>query len=217
MRLQFKLLVFDWDGTLMDSETRIITSFQAAMRDTGLEELAAQRIRAIIGLGLPEGIFALFPDAPLQARQDLAEAYRQRYLHNPTPTPLFEGAEATLRELRRAGYLLGVATGKGRRGLTRALAETGLGDVFAASRCAEESRSKPEPHMLQEIMQELDVAPQQTLMIGDTEFDLNMANNAGAYSAAVSFGAHECERLRACRPLACLDRLEELLEWLAAR
>jgi phosphoglycolate phosphatase len=217
MKQSFELLVFDWDGTLMDSEARIVECVRAAVTELGLEVPPENSIRNIIGLGLTEAITALFPQADSHLVQEIAGHYRQHFLFkNQTPMPLFDGVEETLRELESRGYLLAVATGKSRRGLERSLEHTQLGSLFHATRCADETFSKPHPEMLLQIMDELGVTPTETLMIGDTEYDMQMASNAGTASLAVSCGVHEVERLQQHGPKACLQGVPEMIGWLDA-
>lgn len=214
----FRLIVFDWDGTLMDSEAKIVASAVAAAADLALPELAPERVQDIIGLGLREASEALFPGSEPGFHDRFIERYRHHFLvADQTPMPLFEGAAETLAALNEDGYLLAVATGKARRGLNRVMAETGLGHLFGASRCADEAPSKPHPQMLREIMDELGVEAGQTVMVGDTEYDLAMARNAGTHAIAVSYGVHACERLLQFAPLTCLDRISQLPEWLRDR
>ncbi len=215
MRKGFELLVFDWDGTLMDSEARIVDCIRQAATDLALEVPATERIRNIIGLGLKEAVGVLFPDADEVLVDDVTGRYRHHFLdENRTPSELFARAEETLCELAQRGYLLAVATGKGRRGLDRVLASTGLGELFHATRCADETFSKPHPQMLLQIMEELGVTAAQTLMIGDTEYDMQMASNAGTAALAVSYGVHAPERLLAHKPQGCLHDIGELIGWL---
>lgn len=215
--MKYGLIVFDWDGTLMDSEARIIDCMQAAVSDLGLAPPSRQRIRDIIGLGLKEAVETLLPSTEPEAVEEITLRYRHHFLEeNTTPSVLFPGAQAVVEWLRTRGYLLAVATGKGRRGLDRALRETGLGGSFHATRCADETRSKPHPAMLLEIMNELGVSAQDTLMVGDTEYDVLMAKNAGASAMAVSYGVHERTRLLAHRPVGCVDDLFALRDWLAS-
>lgn len=211
----FKLLVFDWDGTLMDSEAQIVAAMNAAIGDLGLAPLPHRVISNIIGLGLHEAISALLPGRDAQFHAQLTARYRHHFLFSQiAQANLFEGAEQTLRTLHNAGYLLAVATGKGRQGLNRVLMDTGLVELFHASRCADETSSKPHPQMLLEIMEQLDVAADQTLMIGDTEYDLQMARNAGVDSVGVSYGVHDDARLLRLEPLALLHDITELPHWL---
>lgn len=200
----------------MDSEAHIVSCIKAAIADIGLSSLETEAIRNIIGLGLREAINRLFPGSNDQLHQRLAERYRYHFLKDgQTPSTLFPGAKETLEALYTQGYLLAVATGKGRHGLNQVLAETGCGDLFHATRCADETLSKPHPQMLLDIMERLDVPACATLVIGDTEYDMHMANNAGAGAVAVSYGVHTRERLLQCGPLACLDSISELPAWLS--
>lgn len=215
MSQPFNLLVFDWDGTLMDSEARIVACLEAAINDLSLEPRETARLRNIIGLGLKEAIDSLYPGQDDAFHQAMVERYRYHFLTaNPTHSELFAGAEETVRALNEAGYLLAIATGKGRHGLDMVLAETGLGHYFHATRCADETFSKPHPQMLEELMDELGVEPADTLMIGDTEYDMLMASNARTHALAVSYGVHEKARLLQHEPLHCLDDITELGAWL---
>ncbi len=214
MAKQFDLLVFDWDGTLMDSAGTIAFSIQAASRDLGLPAPNDREARYIIGLGLNEAIAALFPELPHSGYGALVERYRHYYLSQDTEIPLFIGAAETIAALHEEGFLLAVATGKGRRGLNHVLEQTGLGQYFHTSRCADECFSKPHPCMLLEIMDELGVQQAKTLMIGDTSHDLQMANNAGVSAVGVCYGAHPRESLLALSPLACVDDFGALSRWL---
>lgn len=215
MKRDFELLVFDWDGTLMDSEARIVACVREAVREIGLEVPPDSAIRNIIGLGLSEAVIALFPEADSQLVGEISDRYREHFLfQNQTPMPLFEGVEETLQELASRGHLMAVATGKSRRGLERSLEHTGLGELFHITRCADEAFSKPHPEMLLQIMDQLGVDPRDTLMIGDTEYDMEMATNAGSAALAVSCGVHETERLLRHGPLDCLARVPDMPAWL---
>ena len=215
MTHRLNLLVFDWDGTLMDSEARIVSCMQAAIEDLGLEPREAASIRNIIGLGLHEAISTLYPGSDTTLHVAVTDRYRYHFLTaNQTRSELFPGAEETVHGLSEAGFLLAVATGKGRKGLDMVLEETGLGQYFHATRCADETFSKPHPQMLEELMDELGAEPGETLMIGDTEYDMQMATNARTHSLAVSYGVHEKERLLQHNPLHCLDAIDELGDWL---
>lgn len=217
MARRYSLIVFDWDGTLMDSEAKIVATMQAAIADTGLPVRDDGDIREIIGLGLAEALHALFPQADIHEQRKLADRYRYHFLAgDKTPSPLFEGVEALLAQLREEGYWLGVATGKGRRGLDRVLELHGLHRVFHATRTADETRSKPHPQMLEEIMAELCCSGHETLMVGDTEYDMRMAQNAGAHALGVGYGVHAGQRLLDCGARGCLNDIRDLLHWLAA-
>lgn len=215
MAQRYDLLVFDWDGTLMDSAGAIAVSIQSASRDMGLAVPSENEARHIIGLGLNEAIAALFPDLPGSDYAALIERYKHHYLSRDTEIPLFAGAAETIARLHDEGFLLAVATGKGRRGLDHVLGNTGLEPYFHSSRCADECFSKPHPCMLLEIMDELGVRPARTLMIGDTSHDLQMAVNAGVAAVGVAYGAHPRENLTALSPVACVDDFSELSRWLS--
>lgn len=216
MQNRFNLIVFDWDGTLMDSEARIVACVRAAIQDLELPHLEDGAIKNIIGLGLREAIDTLYPGSDEQVHRNMADRYRYHFLTgDPTPSELFDGSKETLEALYDAGYLLAVATGKGRVGLDKVLQETGLGDLFHATRCSDETFSKPHPQMLLELMDVLGAEPQETLMIGDTEYDLLMAKNAGTDALGVSYGVHEVERLEKHDPLDILNAIVELNDWLA--
>ncbi|MEJ2361476.1 MAG: HAD-IA family hydrolase [Gammaproteobacteria bacterium] len=211
---QFELIVFDWDGTLIDSEARIVNCMRAAIEDLQLPARSPEQLRNVIGLGLQEALATLYPDAQV-ALQELVERYRFHFLfQDDTPSALFAGIEDLLMALRERGHYLAIATGKGRVGLDKALDETGLRGYFDYTRCADETRSKPHPQMLEEIMERLGVNNRETLMVGDTEYDLQMAKNAGTAALAVSYGVHEKQRLLACQPLACVDDSVSLQQWL---
>jgi len=213
--MRLELIVFDWDGTLMDSEARIVACIQTAFAELGEEPPSRAAARNIIGLGLEEAMAMLWPDAGIERRRLVMDRYRAHFLGgNETPSTLFPGVADVLTALGDDGYLLGVATGKSRRGLDEALKTTALQGHFHATRCADETRSKPHPDMLVQIMDELGVSAGSTLMVGDTEYDMQMAHNAGVHALAVSYGVHERARLLEQNPLACLASLGELRGWL---
>ena len=215
MKQTYDLIVFDWDGTLIDSQARIINCMHAAIDAQQLATRSDDELKNVIGLGLREAMRGLFPDTAADLLEQLAQSYREHYLvHDKTPSPLFAGSMETLHRLQSEGYLLAIATGKGRQGLNQALKETGLDGFFHTTRCADETQSKPHPRMLLEIMEELNVTPAATLMVGDTEYDLQMAKRANAASVAVSYGVHERERLLSQAPHTCIDRIEDLCGWL---
>ncbi len=212
---EFKLVVFDWDGTLMDSEAQITHSLANVITELALAERSHHELRNVIGLGLPEAIRQLYPDEGGDLIDTFVERYRHHFLAGKHGASVFfKGALAVIQRLHRDDYLLAVATGKSRRGLNRVLQESGTGDYFHITRCADETFSKPHPQMLLEIMAVLDVAPEETLMVGDTEYDLQMAAEAGTASLAVTYGVHSRERLLRHRPLACLNDISEVGELL---
>ena len=213
----YELIVFDWDGTLMDSEARIVDCIRAAAADLGVAPPTEAAAREIIGLGLREALARLFPGESHEMHDRLVARYRDRFLVlDRDRSELFPGVPDALAALRDADYLLAVATGKSRRGLDRELGETGLGPLFHASRCADEAFSKPHPQMLLELMDELGAGPRSTLVVGDTEFDVQMAANAGVQALGVSYGVHGADRLRSSGALHVLDRLDQIHDWLSS-
>ena len=213
--MNWRLLVFDWDGTLMDSAGHIVAAVRAACEDAGLPVPAADRVRHVIGLSLQKAFLTALPAAKEGDFERFLEAYRRRFwqesLHGQS---LFAGAREVLADLKDAGYLLAVATGKGKNGLRRALQEENLHEIFDVTRCSEETISKPHPRMLEEILGDLGLEARDGLMIGDTSYDMEMARNAGMDRLAVSYGAHGRELLSAHQPLGFLDDIRELPAWL---
>lgn len=212
---KYSLLVFDWDGTLMDSKAQIVNCMQSALNELGLEPRSDQQISNIIGLGLEEAIIKLYPSLDQKMIRLAAQTYRDFYLYkDKTPSPLFRGVIDVLDQLRVEGYDFAVATGKSRRGLDKGLSETGLGDYFPITRCADETRSKPHPQMLEEILIDYNTDASQALMIGDSEYDLQLANNAGVDGFAVSYGVHDLIRLLKQDPVGFIDEISQLPSWL---
>jgi phosphoglycolate phosphatase len=215
MKHRFDLIVFDWDGTLADSARTIVEALQAASVDAGLEPPDDNVARSVIGLGLKEALHTLFPHADQAQALALVERYRNYYHLWDSDVSLFHGVAEAIPELETQGFLLAVATGKGRNGLNRSFEATGLKPYFRASRCADECFSKPHPQMLHELMNELGVLPERTLMIGDAPFDLQMAQNAGVSSLGATYGAQPVEKLLPYAPLACFDSFTKLRLWLS--
>jgi phosphoglycolate phosphatase len=211
---RFELVVFDWDGTLVDSTAVIVASLQAACADVGLPVPSDERSQHIIGLGLYDAMAHVLPGVSRDVYPQVVERYGYHFRARELQTSMFAGAEQMLRELRGAGHQLAIATGKSRRGLERALEKTGLAPVFHATRCGEESATKPAPGMLLDLMRMLDTVPAKTVMIGDTTHDLQMAASAGVESVAVAYGAHPRNQLLALQPLACVDKPQDLWQWL---
>jgi len=216
MGKRYDLIVFDWDGTVMDSTAVIAASIQAACRDLGLTIPGDETARHVIGLGLVQALRHAVPDAPESMYEPLVARYRHHFLAQDREIPLFGGARETIAELHDAGYQLGVATGKSRAGLDRALDSTGLKGYFHATRTADMTFSKPDPAMLLELMDELAVSAGRALMIGDTTHDVQMAQNAGVDVVAIGHGAHPAEQLLALAPLALVKDFTELRAWLRA-
>ncbi|MCK8045307.1 HAD-IA family hydrolase [Shewanella sp. 1CM18E] len=208
----YELIIFDWDGTLMDSVSKIVTCMQQMANALSIDVPSEQAVRDIIGLSMEEAFKTLYPLMPVTDFKPMVNSYKEHYLTlNTTPSPLFEGSESLLTELSARDYRLAVATGKGRNGLNRVLNETGLGRHFESSRCADESKSKPNPDMILELLEELKVKPAAALMVGDSLHDLNMANNAGVDSVGVSYGAHSESRLLQAKPKAIIHHPTQLL------
>jgi phosphoglycolate phosphatase len=211
---QFDLIVFDWDGTLMDSAALIVSAIQNACRDLALPVPSDHDARYIIGLGLDDSMRYLLPGLTRDRYAAVAERYRHHFVTRDHETTLFEGVRETLDELLAAGRRLAVATGKSRSGLDRVLKHSGLSEIFHATRCADESFPKPHPAMLEDVMATLGVDKERTLMIGDTSHDLRMAASAGVAAVAVSYGAHGKEELLRHDALAYVDTVAELRQWL---
>jgi phosphoglycolate phosphatase len=215
-RKQFDLIVFDWDGTLMDSTGTIVRCIQASARDLGLPVPDQRAASYVIGLGLQDAMEAVLPDLDPKYYPRMVERYRYHYLTKDHELTLFDGVPELLAELVQQGYFLAVATGKSRVGLNRALDAAKLLSTFHATRCADETFSKPHPAMLQELTRELGQDLRRTVMIGDTTHDLLMAQNAGAAGIAVEYGAHPVDQLHACRPVFSAKNVPELHQWLNA-
>lgn len=216
--MSYQLLIFDWDGTLIDSAARIISSFQGGARELGYPVPPDDAVRNIIGLGLSEAINEVMPELDAAQNDALAKAYSRHYLEiDQTPTALFHAVEEGLWSLRDQGFRLAVATGKSRRGLDRVLSETGLGALFEITRCADETRSKPHPLMLEQILSETATRPDAALMIGDSVYDMDMALNAGVDAVAVTYGVHEPSRLQQSRPTHQVDSFVEFVDWIKVR
>lgn len=214
MGQRFDLLVFDWDGTLMDSAAHIASSLQAAFRDLALPVPSETHARHVIGLGLEDAMMYLNPGLDRGRYEDVVERYRVHFLAGDQEVGLFPAVAEGIAALNQAGYLMAVATGKSRRGLDRSLLATGLAPYFHASRCADEGFPKPHPQMLHAIMEMLGAPPERTLMIGDTTHDLQMAQNAGVAALAVTYGAHLPANLEGMQPLGCVGSFGQLMQWL---
>jgi phosphoglycolate phosphatase len=214
----FRLLVFDWDGTLMDSIGTIVACTQATIRDLDLGQLPEKTIRGMIGLSLRQTIEILSPGCDEALFSRILDRYREHWHSTYRDMPLlFPGVGELLRDLAGAGYLLAVATGKSRRGLDYALDQTGLSTLFHATRTVDEAFSKPHPKMLLDLLDELGVAARDAVMIGDTTYDLEMARTARTLAVGVCSGGHSREELLELEPLACLDDVVGLRPWLAER
>jgi phosphoglycolate phosphatase len=210
-----KLVIFDWDGTLCDSVARIASCIQLAAAENQMDVPSTQAAADIIGLGLPEATNRLFPGISKEQATIFTASYSAQFrAQDSVPSQFFEGVDETLAQLRANGYLLAVATGKSRAGLDRILAALGMTHFFDASRCADETLSKPNPLMINELLHELSVSPDEAVMVGDTEFDLDMAQRAGVRSIAMTYGAHSEKRLAVFDPIVCLDNFRGIKKYL---
>ena len=214
MNRRFDLIAFDWDGTLFDSTALIVRCIQEACRAVGTDVPDDQRAAYVIGLGLRDALLHAAPALPVERYPELAQAYRRHYLMHQSDIVLFEGVLPMLQDLKASGVAIAVATGKSRRGLDEALATVQLKGLFDATRTADETASKPDPRMLHELIEELDVDPQRTLMVGDTTHDLLMARHAGVHGVGVSYGAHDHTTFAPLAPLHVAHSARELHDWL---
>ena len=212
MKQDKQLVIFDWDGTLIDSQANIVNCFQQVIEELQLPERSSEQISNIIGLGMREALRELFPENDSDAYDKMVDRYRYHFFASEPSEP-FVGAEDVLSALAQSGYILAVATGKGRNGLNKAFYHTGFGQYFHVSRCADETRSKPHPLMLEEILDYTGMDPGQAVMVGDTEYDLEMAKNAGIASIGVSYGVHDRERLLKHKPITVINEIRALLDW----
>lgn len=216
--MQYKLLIFDWDGTLIDSAARIVSSFQLAAQELGYDKPSDDAVRDIIGLGLPEAIKKVMQGISESEVAPFRDAYSRQFLElNRTPVNQFEGVSVGLHKLAGHGFRLAVATGKSRRGLNRALSDSGFQSLFESTRCADETLSKPDPLMLNQILEETQLSVEEAVMIGDTVYDLEMAQNIGMDRIAVSYGVHSKERLDNHKPVLMADTFNEVVSWLTEK
>ncbi|VTU39881.1 Pyrophosphatase PpaX [Variovorax sp. PBS-H4] len=211
---RFDLIAFDWDGTLYDSTRLIVRCIQAAVVDVGGAKPSENDAAWVIGLGLAEALARAAPDVPREKYAELGGRYRYHYLKHQDDLVLFDDVLPMLDALQDRGHKLAVATGKSRRGLNEALATVALRDRFDASRTADETFGKPHPRMLLELMDELGVPAERTLMVGDTTHDLQLAVNAGCASVGVSYGAHEPDAFDSLQPLYVAHSVAGLTQWL---
>jgi phosphoglycolate phosphatase len=212
---RYELIVFDWDGTLIDSASAIATSIQLAAGDLGLPVPTVERARHVIGLGLRDALMRAIPDVAPHDYDRLAARFRHHFIARDHEMPLFDGVRELLVDLKQRGHQLAIATGKSSQGLARALQAAELNALFAATRCADQTVPKPDPAMLNELLAEFEVNEDNALMIGDTAHDLMMASAAGVAAIGVTYGAHALDALQQCRSLALLDSVDDLARWLA--
>lgn len=212
----YDLVVFDWDGTLIDSTNMIATSLQDACRDVGAPVPTREDALFVIGLNLADTFQHVVPGLDAEGRTKLAERYRHHFLAREHEAPLYAGVPEMLAELHGRGQRMAVATGKARRGLERALDTTGLRGWFEATRCADEGFAKPHPGMLLMLLELTGVEPRRALMVGDTTHDLELAANAGVDAVAVSYGAHPEALLATRAARARCASVADLRQWLTA-
>lgn len=213
----YELIVFDWDGTLYDSTRIIVRCIQAAVVEVGGARPSDERAAWVIGLSLGQALAHAAPDVPKDRYPALSAAYRAHYDRHQNDLALFDGVLPMLDALAKRGHKLAVATGKSRSGLDHALEATVLRHRFAASRTADETAGKPDPRMLNELMEQLQVEPARTLMIGDTTHDLQLARNAQCDSVAVTYGAHSDASFQPLAPRFIADSVQALERWLLER
>lgn len=212
--VKYPLLIFDWDGTLSDSTAKIVDAMTLAIHTLSYPSRSAESIRQIIGLGLPEAVKSLYPEAPSDEQRALIDQFIVYHRANRDEPPFYPNVLDVLRELKRAGYILCVATGKSRVGLDRLLDYHDLHSIFTASRCADETLSKPHPRMLLELLEQTQHSVQHALMIGDTTFDLAMAQSIDMARIGVSFGAHSVDQLKCHEPLFIANNFQSISDWL---
>jgi len=211
----YQLIIFDWDGTLIDSAQKIANCIKAAARDLKIEEPSDTKAKSIIGLGLVQAMEILFPQLDSKRVNELVETYIYHYVTgDETEQALFANVEEGLQTLNEHGVLLAVATGKSRRGLDRVFNEIEIKHHFIATRCGDETRSKPHPQMLHELLEYTAIDPKKSIMIGDTTYDMDMAANAKMHGLGVSYGVHSEQSLRQSNPVDVVDSFNEVVDWL---
>ncbi len=216
--MRYELVIFDWDGTLMDSAAQIVAAMQQAIVQLGLPPRSDAALSRLIGLGLEDAFYRLYPELDEARLQELSGHYRRLYGAQPgVYGQAFPGVHEELNRLSTQRRHLAVATGKSRRGLDRALAATGWQARFQATRCADETATKPDPRMVEELLWELGVAPEQALMVGDTSYDMEMARRAGVEAVGVAWGVHAQEELHQAGASTVLAGVPGLSTWLALR
>jgi len=213
MKDRFDLIIFDWDGTLVDSVDWIVQCLSVAAGKQGREIPSKQAIKNIIGLSIHKALDELFPGIDQNTREQLITCYSQEFFSKQiSEQDLFVGVDDMLHKLKQQGYQLAVATGKSRAGLDKAMQGTGLQAFFHITRCADETASKPQTLMLEEIISELAVSRDRVLFVGDSTHDMKMANNANVSAIAVTCGANSLDQLNEFKPLLNLQQTTELLD-----
>ena len=208
--MKYTTVIFDWDGTVVDSTYVIVDSIKKASRELGLEEPSDQKASWVIGLSLPKALLEVVPGLTEQRMSDFIDAYRKYYFTADPDLKMFDGVLPLIKRLREQGLQTAVATGKSRFGLKQALDNHGIRDLFDITKTADQTQSKPHPLMLEEIFDELMVKPDECVMIGDTSHDIHMAQNAGCDSIAVSYGAHTLQEISKAKPSYIARNVTEL-------
>jgi phosphoglycolate phosphatase len=210
--VKYKAIVFDWDGTLMDSISKIVETMQSSATQLGLPIPNYDQAKDVIGISLLPALKQLFNIHDEKTAMELFYTYKERFKdHAQISSPLFSGAIVLLEKLKQQGYILAVATGKGRQGLEHNWHHSNTKHFFSASRTADDAKSKPSPDMLWQILSELNLSADQVLMVGDTTYDMEMAQAINMDRIGVSFGVHSVDALQKHTPLAVIDTLDELL------
>lgn len=213
----YQLIIFDWDGTLMDSAQKIANCIRASARDVGVSEPTDTAAKNIIGLGLSQAMEILFPTISTQKITEVIEAYKYHFVTGDiTEQALFDGVEQGLQKIADSGAMLAVATGKSRAGLDRVFEELDVKQHFVATRCADETRSKPHPQMLLELLDYTAIDPSNSIMVGDTTFDLDMAKNAGMHGLGAAYGVHSKQDLWDSNAVNVLDSFNAIVDWLTS-
>jgi phosphoglycolate phosphatase len=210
MSKKYKLIIFDWDGTLMDSQQKIVQTLRTTLLQLNLNDRSDDELKNVIGLGLNEAVGYLYPEFNTQQIKHFSDLYRTTFLSSEQSPQLFSGVSNMIKKLHQSDVMIAVATGKGRQGLEHAIEESGIRAFLHASRCADETFSKPNPQMLFELLDEFSLTASEAIMVGDTVYDLEMANNIKMDSIAVSYGVHEVERLLEQEPIMICDTIEQL-------
>lgn len=215
---RYELIIYDWDGTLMDSVTIIAESLIEALKETQMPMVDLEKAKSVIGLPLTQALTILTPQAEEPQLEELMQAYKKHFVQRAdTELKPFQGVYESLMRLRQKGVKLAVATGKSRAGLERDFHRCSMQGIFHSTRTVNECKPKPNPHMIEDILSELDVEPQNAIMVGDTTYDLEMAKNAGVAAIASTYGAHRPEILHPFEALGYFKSYNELHDWLNER
>ena len=219
-----RLVIFDCDGTLVDSQRTIIDAMSSSFMQLGLASPTNDEIRRVVGLSLHDSVIQLYPGGTDVEHEELISGYRSAFFKMRSAPdheePLYPGVVAILDHIEREGIMAGVATGKSLPGLQATLARHAIQDRFITLQTADKNLGKPHPEMVQRAMAEAGVKPQHTMVVGDTTYDIEMGRSAGAYTVGVSWGYHPAEELHAAGAHAVIDEFQELsglFSWFLAR